>query len=189
MKQATFSEGVVFALTSSVLVSVIFFILSGIFVGEGLFRILVAAAAFIYILYLFLRGKERFGRLTILSTWLIITISTFIFIPSLVLYILVQILMIWLIRALYFYNSVLTALADLALTVLSLVVSIWSWSVSQSLFLSFWSFFLVQALFVYIPKKISGRTKTQPEKNYSKDKFEYAYKSAELAVRKLTAHH
>ncbi len=63
--------------------------------------------------------------------------------------------MLWLIRSLYFYDSVLSALVDLGLTGVALVTAIWAWLASNNLFLAFWCFFLVQALFVLIPRQWS----------------------------------
>lgn len=187
MKQATFSEGILIALFSSVAAAAIFITMSAIFFAEDIFRFLVAGLSFTYILYLLLRSHERFGRVTITVVWFIVTLSTAIFTPSLMLYLSVQLIMIWLIRSLYYYNSVLTSLIDLGLVGLSMMTAIWAWTVSQSIFLTFWCFFLMQALFIYIPKKISMNKSEKNKKSIQDDKFEYAYRSAELAVRKLTS--
>jgi hypothetical protein len=188
MKQATFSEGILIALLSSVSAAAIFMTLSTIFLGDNIFRVLVAGLSFTYIMYLLLRSHENVGRVTTTVLWFLITISSAIFTPSLVFYTGIQLLMIWLIRSLYYYSSVLTSLLDLGLTGISLITAIWAWTVSQSVFLTFWSFFLVQALFVYIPKKIRTNKSVQAKQRLSSDKFEEAYRCAELAVRNLTTY-
>ena len=185
MKKATFIEGVGIALVSSIVVAALFTTISPLFFAGELFRVLVAGLTFFYILYLFLRSKERTGRITVISIWFVITLSSFIFVTSLLLYIVIQLLMIWLIRSLYFYNSLFSSLTDLSLTGLSLVVAISVWLSSGSLFLTFWCFFLVQALFVFIPKKITSNRKSEYIQLPIGDRFEHAYHTAEIAVSKL----
>ena len=185
MKNATFNEGVAIALVSSIAVAAIFFTMSSLFLSDDLFRLLIAGVSFFYILYLFLRSKERTGRITVISIWFVLTIASLIFVPSLILYICIQLLMIWILRSLYFYNSIFSALTDLALTAMSLIVAIWALSVSGSVFLAFWCFFLMQALFVFIPKYFIAKEKVESIHRPADDKFEHAYHVAEVAVSKL----
>ena len=107
------------------------------------------------------------------------------FVTPLLLYITIQLFMIWIMRSLYFYNSVFSALTDLALTGMSLVVAVWAMSVSGSVFLSFWCFFLMQALFVFIPKNFAAIEKNEIVYPLNEDKFERAHHAAEIAVSKL----
>lgn len=185
MKKATFFEGVGFALISSIVVAVIFTTMSHLFLNGNVFRMLVAGVSFAYIIYLFLRSNERIGKVTVISTWFAITLISLIFVPSLLLYITIQLFMIWIMRSLYFYNSIFSALTDLALMGMSLVVAIWALSVSGSVFLSFWCFFLMQALFVFIPKNFVSKDKSESVYPVNDDKFEHAYHAAEVAVSKL----
>ncbi len=140
-KQTTFFEGVGLALILSIVGTVGFFSLTSLFGGGGIFRLLIAGLCFIYVLYLLTRSRERIGRVTAISAWLLVAGLSWIFVPSVLLYIVIHLGMIWLIRSLYFYSSVLSSLADLGLTGFSLAASIWAWSMSNSLFLSFWCFF------------------------------------------------
>jgi len=185
MKKATFFEGVGFALISSIVVAVIFTAMSHIFLNGTIFRLLIAGLSFSYLIYLFLRSNERTGRVTVISIWFAITAVSLMFVSQLLAYIAIQLFMIWIMRSLYFYNSVFSALTDLALTGMSLVVAIWAMSVSGSVFLSFWCFFLMQALFVYIPKNFVSTEKTEQVYPICDDKFEHAYHAAEIAVSKL----
>jgi len=185
MKKATFIEGVGIALIASITVAVLFTVMSSMFVGANVFMLLVAGLAFSYISYLLLRSKERTGRITVVVIWSLVTLISLVFVSSLILYVAIQLLMIWLMRSLYFYNSIFSALIDLAMTAMSLVVAIWALTVSGSLFLTFWSFFLVQALFVYIPKNFMARNKAEEASQIQDDKFEYAHHAAEVAVAKL----
>lgn len=185
MKKATFFEGVGFALISSIVVAVIFTTMSHLFLNSNVFRMLVAGISFAYIIYLFLRSNERIGKVTVITTWFVITLVSIIFVPSLLLYITIQLFMIWMMRSLYFYNSIFSALTDLTLIGLSLIVAIWVMSVSGSVFLSFWCFFLMQALFVFIPKNVIRKDKSEYVYPINDDKFEHAYYAAEIAVSKL----
>lgn len=185
MKKATFMEGVGIALISSIAVASLFTVMSSLFIGGSLFNLLIAALSFIYILYLLIRSKERVGRVSVIVIWFAITLTSLLFISSIMFYVAIQLFMIWLIRSLYFYNSVFSALLDLAMTGMSLVVAMWALSVSGSLFLTFWSFFLVQALFVYIPKNFASKKDPESSHQIDGDKFEYAYHAAEVAVGKL----
>jgi hypothetical protein len=189
MKQATFPEGVTIAIIASITVAALFSVMSSLFIGGNVFMLLVAAVSFFYIVYLLLRSKERVGRITIIVCWFVITLTSLVFVSSLLLYLAIQLFMIWLVRSLYFYNSIFSALIDLAMTSMSLVVALWALSSSGSIFLSFWSFFLVQALFVYIPKNFIAKDKTPAGRNTETDKFEYAHHAAEAAVTKLVKTH
>ena len=185
MKKATFIEGVGIALISSIVVAVMFFTMSSLFFGDELLRLLIAGVSFFYIIYLFLRSKERTGRITVILVWFVLTVVSLIFVPSLIMYIGIQLLMIWVLRSLYFYNSIFSSLIDLTLNGISLVAAIWSWSLSGSLFLTFWCFFLVQAFFVFIPKNFITRSNVESVSRADGDKFEHAYHAAEVAVSKL----
>jgi len=84
---------------------------------------------------------------------------------------------------------VLSSLADLALTGISLAIAIWAWLTTRSLFLGFWSFFLVQALFVLIPRKLARSHDSQTADSHSDDPFERAHRAAEMALRNLISTH
>lgn len=185
MKKATFIEGVGIALISSISVAAVFTTISPVFFSSELFKLFIAGLSFFYILYLFLRSKERTGRIAVLTVWVVVTLTSLIFVPSLFLYIGIQLLMIWLMRSLYFYNSIFSSVTDLFLNGVSLIFSIWTWSVSGSLFLTFWCFFLVQALFVFIPKNFFRKEKYDSDEWVADDKFDHAFHSAEIAISKL----
>ena len=183
MKKISFIEGVGVALISSILVASIFSLMSSMYFGDNVLRALISGVSFFYILYLFLRSEERVGQVTTLSIWSALTVFSFIFLSPLIMFIGFQLVLVWLIRSLYFYNSVISALIDLVLISFSLVFSIWAWSSTGSLFLTFWCFFLTQALFIFIPKNYT--TKQSLECMEDEDNFECAYFSAESAVSKL----
>ncbi len=186
MKTISFFEGVIVAVIASLVGSVVFVGLASLFGGGGLFRLLVTGLAFAYLLYLLARSHHRVGRVSVIGIWLVISLAGWILIPSTLLYLVIQLCLIWLIRSLYYYSSVLAALLDLALVGLSLMSAIWAWHNTHSLLLSLWCFFLVQALFVLIPRQLGSR-KTTAKPVRDTDRFERAHRAAQVAVRKLTS--
>ncbi len=187
MKQPTLFEGMAVALAVSIVGSITFVSLAAVFMSGNVIRLIIAGLCFAYVMYLLSRSSERIGRVIVVSSWLIAAVSAWFFAPSLFIYILIHITMLWLIRSLYFYSSVLSSLADLCLTGLALVAAIWAWLVTSSLFLSFWCFFLVQALFVLIPRGFARIANNRSTLMATEDRFERAHQAAESALRKFTS--
>ena len=185
MKQATFAEGVVIALISSIAIAAIFSVMSSFYLGESFLRLTVAMLSFAYIIYLLMRTKERIGRVTAMLAWFVITSATLVFVPSVFVYLVTQLLLIWLLRSLYFYNSLFSSFCDLGLMLMSVLIAFWTWSVTSSVFLTFWCFFLMQALFVFIPKNIFSKRERVVKEDIENDRFEYAHQAAETALAKL----
>lgn len=189
MKPPTFLEGVAVALGASVFGSVMYTALVPLFAGGTVLRLLLAVIGLGYVVYLMRRSHERVGRITMLLVWGLVTLATWLLQPSLLLFVVVQLGMIWLVRALYFHGSVLSALADLGLTGMSLSAAVWASIHTGSLFLSIWCFFLVQTLFVAIPHDISRRSAIGPDTAEGGDRFQQAYREAESALRKFSSTH
>jgi hypothetical protein len=187
MKQPSFFEGVVVALVASVAGGVLYTALTTQFAGGAVLRLLIAGIALGYIIYLFSRSRERIGRLTALGFWTIAASAIWWLAPSLPLYLLVHLGLIWLIRSLYFYSSVLSALADLAIGGLGLAAAVWASIHTGSLFLSIWCFFLLQTLFVAIPASLEHKASRRQRAPDREDRFQRAHRTAESAVRKLSS--
>ena len=187
MKQPTFSEGVAVALVAGVAGSVLYTALTSLFAGAAVLRLLVAGLGFGYVIYLFSRSRVRTGRLTALGFWTLAAGTTWWMAPSLSLYLLVHLGLVWLIRSLYFYSSMLSALADLGLGVFGLAAAVWASIQTGSLFLGIWCFFLIQALFVAIPASLDGKASHRQPAPDREDRFERAHRAAETAVRKLSS--
>jgi cytochrome c biogenesis protein CcdA len=186
MKQPTFFEGVVVALVASVAGSVLFTALTSLFAAGAVLRLLIAGLGLGYIVYLFSRSRERIGRLTALGFWAIAAGATWWLAPSLPLYLLVHLGLIWLIRSLYFYSSLLSAFADLGLGGLGLAAALSASTHTNSLFLGIWCFFLLQALFVAIPARLDRKSSQRRPAPDREDRFQRAHRAAETAVRKLS---
>ena len=189
MKQPTFFEGVVLALAARLLGSVLYSVLSSVFPADAVVRLLIAAIGLAYVFYLLSRSRERVGRVTVVACWALAAGVIWFIAPPLLLYGLMHLGLIWLTRSLYFYSSVLSALADLGLNGLSLASAIWAAGQTGSVFLSLWCFFLVQALFVAIPARLNRSIRETPAVREDEDRFQRAHRSAEAAVRKLSAIH
>jgi hypothetical protein len=187
MKRPHFLEGVVVALTASVGGGVLYGVISTLFPGGGVLRLLIAALGLGYILYLLRRSPERVGRITVPAAWLGMAVVTWFSAAPLAIYVLVHLGAVWLIRSLYFYSSVLSALADLCLSGLGLAVAVWALLQTGSVFTGLWCFFLVQALFVAIPATLPRRPGSQPQHPDEEDRFQHAHRVAEAAVRKLSS--
>ena len=121
-----------------------------------------------------------------LAGWLVVTVLTVWMAPPLMLYVLVHVGMIWLVRALYFYSSPLSALADLGLNALAVAAVVWATVQSGSLLLALWCFFLVQALFVLLPKGSGTTGSRSGQVGVEVDKFDQARQTAQSALRKLS---
>ncbi len=182
-KPATFNEGLGIAFVSSLFGGVAYYLLSAFIADSYLIRLLISIGSFIYIVYLLNRGQTRLGRVSVMGLWGVISIATWIYWPPASVFLLVHISMLWIIRSLYFYSSVLSVLADLLLNLFSILAAFWAAHHSGSVFLSIWCFFLIQALFVAIPKNMfTPATKSMS----TDDQFQTAYRAAQSAVVKLS---
>ncbi len=189
MKRPGFFQGVGVALLAALLGEVVFVALRPMLGSLTTLHLVIATASFAYIIYLLRHSGERLGRFTTLVGWLFVTAVTAWMSPPLMLYVLIHVGMIWLVRALYFYSSLLPALADLGLNALAVAAVVWASVQSGSLALSLWCFFLVQALFVMIPKNIGQTSSPRSEADSEADPFEQARHSAQAALRKLSSVH
>ncbi len=185
MKRPSFFHGVIVAAILGFFASAIVATLTP-FIGLGaVLRLVIPALAFAYLLYLFSRSDERFGRLTALTLWSGLAAVIWWIAPPLPLYLLVHVGAIWLLRSLYFYSGVMPALMDLGVSALSISAAVWAISRSGSVFLATWCFFLVQALFVAIPASIKSKRRQQHNTVSDNEGFERAKRSADEALRQL----
>jgi hypothetical protein len=188
MKNPSFPEGVVLALSAGLLASVAFTVLPGVFGLEWTVRALIAGLGLGYVLYLLHRSSERAGRIVTLTAWLVLAGIGWSLVMDALLYLALHLGLIWLVRVLYHQPGPLAALLDLALNLFALMAGLWAFLHADSVFMGVWTFFLVQAAFVGIPSfgNRSRRGDAVPEKQT--DHFQLAFRSAEAALRKLSTH-
>ena len=189
MKRPSFLEGVGVALVVALVASVAHAALTPLFGSDWVFRLIVAGLGLGYVLYLLYRSQERVGRVTTVMTWLVVSGLSWLFVSSLLLYLVAHLGMIWLVRSLYHQSGALTAIVDLTLNALALMGGVWALLHSGSLFLGVWTFFLVQALFVVMPLRIGVAKSNDPPAQQRPDHFQQAYQNAETALRKLSSAH
>ena len=183
MKSASFKEGILLALVSSLVGAISYTALLPIVDGELAICFTIACLGLGYIIYLLKRSDERIGLLSTIVVWAVITAALFLFIPSPLLFLTTQLGFIWIIRSLYFYASVISALADLALVSFSLMATIWATYQTESLFLSIWCCLLVNSLFVFIPVDMKQRVDRSGPAAMQVDRFQQAYQAAESALK------
>lgn len=183
MKTPSFLEGVALALAISLMGGVLYTALNSIMPTQAVINLLIPLLSLGYLIYLLRRSNQRIGRISVVLIWLVVAAFIWLFEPPFMLYLMMHIGLIWLIRSLYCYSSMLTSLADLGLNGLALAAGVWALLQTGSFILSLWSFFLVQALFVAIPRRINARSTQLDQTN--PEPFQRAYRSAEAAVRKL----
>ena len=189
MKRPSFLEGVAVALAAGVAGSLVYTALTLVAPDLGSLRLVVGAIGLGYVLYLLSRSRQRVGRVTTVAAWLAAAALAWLAQPPLLVYLLAHLGMVWVIRSLYFHASLLSAVADLGLSVLSLAAAAWALVHSGSLFLAIWCLFLVQALFCLIPPGLGPRPRGKPPGRDAGDRFEYAHQAAETALRRLYSIH
>ena len=159
------------------------------FVGSAAsLRLIVAGLGIVYAVLLMRGVQARAGRVMAIAAWLALDVALFVFDPALLLWLFAQTFAIWLLRCWCCYGSLVAALADGALCLFALAAAMVGAAYSHSLFLALWSFFLVQALFVLIPDTLRRRVAAATESRHDEDRFDQAHRSAEAALRRLTAH-
>jgi len=188
MRHPNFTEGVMVALIAAVISSVAFTVLVDPFGVEWTARMLIAALGLGYVLYLLHRSRERTGRVVSLALWLSLAGLGWLLIDDLLLYLAAHLTMVWLIRVLYHQPGPLAALLDLALHLFALMAGLWAFMHADSVFLGAWTFFLVQALFITIPALTNRQPRAGSGDPEPVDHFQLAYRGAEVALRKLSAH-
>jgi len=183
MKRPSLLEGAGFGFLLSAAGAVALGMTTLIFGSSGSLRLAVAAVALAYVVYLLARSRERTGRISVLATWSGAAVLAWWFAPSLVVYISIHVVLIWLVRALYFHAGPLSALLDLGLNGLALAVAVWSVMHTHSIFLALWCFFLVQSLFVLIPPHWRRSARDGAENTV--DRFEHAHRAALSALQRI----
>lgn len=187
MTRPGFFEGLLVALIASILASSMFTGVSWLFGTTGTLELMISVISMAYLCYLLFRCQEKAGRIVVFILGSVITFGLYLLPVPLLLLILCHIAMCWLVRSLYFYSSVLSALIDLGLQGLSLLAAVWAGMHSNSLFLGVWCFFLLQALFIFIPPRICRSARSQQNIRTKGDQFEQAHRHAEAALRRLSS--
>ena len=189
MNRPSFSEGVAVAFASALGASIFSAVLPGFFGPATAARLVIAALGLAYVLYLLKRSEGHTGRVVALVIWLAVAAMAWVLVSDILIYAAAHLGLVWLVRALYHQSGPLAALMDLALNGLALTAGLWAYLNTDSVFLGVWSVFLMQALFVGIPSA-KGRSRGGADSQDPRpDPFQTAYRSAEVALRRLSSHH
>ena len=189
MKRPGFLEGVVVALAASLGGSMLFSTLGLFMNGSQSLYLVIGVLGLAYLLYLLGRSPHRVGRITTAAIWLGLSALSLMLDLPLSVFLVGHLLGLSLVRSLFFHSSPLSALADLALSVLSLAAAIWAFLHTGSLFLTIWCLFLVQALYGVIPCCLPHKVDAVGATQDNKSRFEQAHRSARSALRKLSTLH
>jgi hypothetical protein len=180
----TLGGGLVVAFVASACGAALLAALTPWFGGASTLRAVVALLGFAYTLYVVARSGERVGRVTTVAGWLVIAIGAWAAPLSLAGYVLVHVGLVWLVRSLYCYSSVVPALVDLGVSLLGAAFAAWAAQRSGSAWLALWCFFLLQAFHVLIPASL---TRDRVALDTGNEPFARAHRAAEAAVRRLTS--
>lgn len=179
-----FFSGVAVAFVFAVVGAALFASLTPWFSASLAIRVIATVLGGGYLLYLLWRSAERTGRIVTVTAWCTSAAAVGWLTPTLPMFLIAHVVLIWLVRSLYFHSSIVTALYDLGLGALALAVAIWAAKSSNSLFLTTWCFFLVHALFVVLPR---GTPASAPAEDANQQTFQRAVRSARAAIHRLVA--
>jgi hypothetical protein len=98
-----------------------------------------------------------------------------------------HLILIWLTRALLFHATLLTALADLGVSALSLAAGCWALLETGSLLASLWSLCLMQAACALLPSRVGKSAARSGTDNDDEQRFSRAARAAEQALEQLTS--
>ena len=183
MKAPTFPRGVALALALALGAAVFMDGFGPVFGARSALRLLVTGLGLVYIAYLAASATRRTGVVTTLLFWAVATATAWFAAPSIAVYALLQVAMIWLARSFLERRRPLTALADLSINAAAALLATAAMTRTGSLFLTVWSFFLVQALHVAIPRFArSGRPAPRPD---FETEFDAARHRASAAINQL----
>jgi hypothetical protein len=147
-------------------------------------RAVIALLGFAAVLDVLASSRERVGRVTTVAAWTLgAAIAAGVPLP-LTAYVLVHAGLLWLVRALYRYSSLVPALGDFALCLLGAAFAAWAAQRTGSAWLALWCFFLVQSFHVLLPESLN-RT-AGDARDDGVDAFTRAQRAAEAAVRRMS---
>ena len=183
MSAPTFLRGVALALALALGAAVFMDGVATVFGAKSALRLIVTGLGLVYIGYLAASATRRTGIVTTLLFWAVATAAAWFVAPSIAVYALLQVAMIWLARSVLERRRPLAALADLSINAAAVLLATAAMTRTGSLFLTVWSFFLVQALHVAIPRFTrSGRPVPRPD---LESEFDAARQRATTAIDQL----
>jgi len=153
-------------------------------------QLLIASLTAAYMLYIMSRRAGRVGRVTLAVLSWGLLFGACLMGASIGTVMLLGIGLLWLVRSVLCYTSLLSALLDGLLCAMSLAGAAMIAMFTGSVALTVWGFFLCQALWVFVPVTFGRLAKcrciaTQGFKGGAPDRFSRSYHAAEAALRSL----
>lgn len=185
MRQVSILNGIAFAIIISLISAFLIHLLPLILTTSSSYRMTVAVLSLAYLLYLFRYSEIRRGRVIVFMLWMSINFAAWFFALNLISLLALNLLMIWLVRSLYFHSSISAAIFDLLLVLMSAGAGTWALLHTSSPVAAVWCFFLCQSLFSAIPQSFLPLNRNNVVSNDA-DRFEAAHRVAQDAVRKLS---
>jgi len=182
MKTPSFLNAVSIGLAIS-LVGALFFITAMLLMPVALSVYLsISVVAASYSIFLCISGKSKSGWLTFNIAIAFTTAAAWGFSLSILSFLALTLLLIWLLRSSRFYKRISSILLDLILLAAGFLSAIATYTHTQSFFIGLWVFFLTQALFVFIPHT---HTAQNSQTMLRQNAFDTALKNAESALTKI----
>jgi len=154
--------------------------------SEAFLALAVPLLSASYLIWLLRQTSVVTGRVTVAAFWAVTTAVVAWIDPSTLALLVIYSLLIWLVRSVYFYRSVATALVDLLICAASMVAAIWAAKATGSFVLTTWTFFLAQSAFVFVPRDLSAARDSHDADHREVDtEFQAAERRAEQALRTL----
>lgn len=181
--EINFVEGAAFALGAAALGAGIYWAIQTLFSAGTSSYLVLALLASCYALYLVKRSKRNTGKLLSGTAFLACTALAFLFPLSLMVFIGILLLPVWILRSFYHRRRVLDSVMDLGLLAIGVFGAVVAAVATHSVFVTLWTFFIVQALHVFIPAfGVREKLKETPV-----DHFNSAFADAETALRQFYA--
>lgn len=144
--------------------------------------LLITLTTSLFLGYLIYNSPRTAGKLILIVSCMLILTVSFIFSIEISSLLILCVALIWLVRSILYYSSVVAVLLDAGLCLIGLVFAGWTFISSGSTAAAIWSFFLVQSLQVLIKHKKDHSQQTGFVEN---DKFNNAYQTAESVLGQL----
>jgi hypothetical protein len=181
MNRPTIFQGIGVAALLAVTSLPLFRLLRQLFADTTAIKVMSVLLCLAYLGYLLGLSRTRAGKISLAAaSVLLLTGSVVAGIPAAGLIVLATAL-IWTVRTLTTYRSLVSAVLDGLLNLASLGAGLWAYGLSGSFAAGIWCFFLIQALFGLIPERLKRR-KPMDETDTTDDRFARAHRSAETAL-------
>ena len=183
MKRPTLLYTIRIAVIMTVVAMASEFVMQHLFSGRLATAFTLSLLTMTYISHLLAKSDIRVGKITLGFLCLAALAVAVVLTVKLSTLLIISVGLIWVTRSLLYYSSLLPAIADLVLCLVSFAAAIWGFIISGSVAAAIWCFFLTQALSALIPKRFVSTPSTETKSG--QDRFNQAYQSAETAIRHL----